>query len=213
VCERHAHAAQHQMIAVGRAHAHRSPCRSGYRPAWAPRRASSRDESLPASSASCSQHRLQTSSTVNPAHSASAASSVKSSAAVTRGAAVGVQNDVEPKRLRRLRDPQARAIRRRGRHRTRIASTTLIVSVTGTAGTAAPVRQRRHRSRARSPCPRSRTARAASWIRTMSGCVGLRAPRGPRMHRGLTRRAAIHRRLVGAGDATASVEDRGVVRD
>ena len=37
-------------------------------------------------------------------------------AAVARGAAVGVENDVEAERLRRLRDPQPRALRRRRRH-------------------------------------------------------------------------------------------------
>ena len=70
-----------------------------------------------------------------------------------------------------------------------------MVSVTGMAGIAAPVRPAA--SIAREISAGDTNGRAASWIRTISGFApGERFKSG--MHRGLACRAAIRRRLRGA---------------
>ena len=137
--------------------------------------------------------------TVNPAHSASAASSVKS---------------LRPSRAARRWASRMTSKRKacgvcaiRSRARSGVASTLplsptcLIVSVTGIAGTAAPVRPAA--SIAREITADVTKGRAASWIKTISGfCARQRLK--PGMHRRLTRRAAVGRRLM-AQPATASL--------
>ena len=126
-------------------------------------------------------------------------------AAVARGAAMGVEDDVETKRLRRLRDPQPRAVRRRFD----IAAVADLLDRVGDgdrrnrgAGTAGGVdRARNHRRGHEGP-------RGV----VDQNDVGLLARQRlePGMHRGLTRRAAIGRWLMAqAGDGL--VEDGGVV--
>ena len=143
--------------------------------------------------------------TVNPAHSASAASSVKSlrpSRAARRWAS----------RITSKRNAcGVCAIRNRARSGVAstlpVSPTCLIVSVTGIAGTAAPVRPAA--SIAREITADVTKGRAASWIRTMSGfSAGERLKAG--MHRSLAGRAAIGGRLM-AQSGDRFVEEGGVV--
>ena len=94
-------------------------------------------------------------------------------AAFAGGAAVRVENNVESERLRRLRDPQARALR--CRFDVAVAPTSLTVSVTGIAGIAAPVRPAA--SIAREISAAETNGLAASWMRTTSGFWPARASR------------------------------------
>ena len=74
-----------------------------------------------------------------------------------------------------------------------VSPTSLMVSVTGIAGTAAPVRPAAAIAREISAAVTN--GRAASWISTTSGLLaGERLQAG--VHRGLARRAAIRRRFV-----------------
>ena len=106
---------------------------------------------------------------------------------------MGIENHVEAKRLRRLRDPQPRALRRRFDVAAAVDQLDGIGDGNrgnGRAGAAGGLdRARNHAGET--------NGRAASWIRTISGfCAGERFKSG--MHRGLARRAAICRRLRGA---------------
>jgi len=133
-------------------------------PSMAPRRASSRTKS-----SGVVNFMLATSpsnvATVNPAHSASAASSVKSPLASR--AARRWASRIAPKRN------ACGVCAMRSRARSGVASTSpfapisLIVSVTAIAGIAAPVRPAA--SIAREISAAETKGRAASWIRTTSG--------------------------------------------
>ena len=120
-------------------------------------------------------------------------------AAVARGAAMGVENHIEPKRLRRLRDSQPRAFRR-GFDVSAIADLFDRVGDrdrgNGRAGAAGGVdRARNHRRRDEGP-------RGVVDQDDIGLLAGQRLESG--MHRGLARRAAIGGRLV-AQPATASL--------
>ena len=126
-------------------------------------------------------------------------------AAVARGAAMGIENHIEAKRLRRLRDSQPRAFGRR-------------LDIAGIADLLDRVCDRDRRDR--------RAGAAGGIDRARNHRRGHEGPRGvvdqndvglfrrqrlePGMHRSLTRRAAIGGRLV-AQPRDSLVEDRGVI--
>ena len=126
-------------------------------------------------------------------------------AAVARGAAMGVEDDIEAKRLRRLRDPQPRALRRG----LDIAGIADLLDRVGDgdrrnrgAGAAGGVdRARNHRRRDEGP-------RGVVDQNDVGLLARERLESG--MHRGLARRAAIGRRRM-AQAADGVVEHRGVV--
>ncbi len=139
-----------------------------------------------------------TSSTGMPAHSATAASSVRSSRPAAAAASCAARMAVEAEPLRRLRPPQSR----RGRASPRCAPSgpaRFRVSASGTAAMAAGARCRA--SSTRSTMSAVTNGRAASWIRTCAGACGLERAQAVQ-HRALAGGAA-EWRAAGAWDGRA----------